>query len=601
MEMDYEVQPRKVAAEWSRKDYVNKLPIKLPGGKLAQQEEEELSADENDEQVEKVETIVDEEQEDDVTMEEAEEQPVLTKKQLILTKKEELANLASFLQEDPETNIGKLRNFREIYKTDNATVQKLTLLAQLAVYKDIIPGYRIRTLTEKETAIQVTKDVKKLRQYEQALLHNYGLYLKDLNTLLSKRNTEIDASMAVVATRCLCELLTTHPHFNFRLELMVSIVARMSTLQWDEMAELSYKAIVSLLEQDETGRTSLDAVKMMTRMIKSKGFAVNEKVIDIFLHLRLMEEMAPISSSSDNDSSNSKKRKAKDKPFMTKKARKAMKETKEVEKEFQEAEAIVSKEEKDKTHTETLKLVFAFYFRILKKQSSSPLLPGVLHGLARFAHLINVDFFNDLLNALRDVMNQLEDSSLSTRGGAGTRKRLLCITTAFELLSGQGEALNYDLKDFYKEIYLILFKATYRTRLEDGWSGETTAANGADSEAELLLRGLEMMFLRKRQIPIDRLAAFVKRFSLVALNMPNKTVSRCLTLVQRLLQRNPRLDALIQSEDRAATGIYMPLLQDPELCNPFGTSLYELFLYQNHYDPSIRALAQTIQQQPSTN
>lgn len=133
-------------------------------------------------------------------------------------------------------------------------------------------------------------------------------------------------------------------------------------------------------------------------------------------------------------------------------------------------------------------------------------------------------------------MNQLEDTSLSTRGGAGTRKRLLCITTAFELLSGQGEALNYDLKDFYKEIYQILFKATYRTRLEDDWTETTTTTDGADSEAELLLRGLEMMFLRKRQIPIDRLAAFVKRFALVALNMPNKTVSRCLILVQRLLQ-----------------------------------------------------------------
>lgn len=114
------------------------------------------------------------------------------------------------------------------------------------------------------------------------------------------------------------------------------------------MAELSYKAIINLLENDESGRTSLDAVKMVTRMIKSKGFAVHEKVVDIFLHLRLMDEMAPISSSSQDDS-NSKKRKAKDKPFMTKKARKAMKETKEIEKEFQEAEAVVSKEEKDKT------------------------------------------------------------------------------------------------------------------------------------------------------------------------------------------------------------------------------------------------------------
>jgi nucleolar complex protein 3 len=46
------------------------------------------------------------------------------------------------------------------------------------------------------------------------------------------------------------------------------------------------------------------------------------------------------------------------------------------------------------------------------------------------------------------------------------------------------------------------------------------------------------------------------------------------------LQREPRLDALIQSEDKAGNGVYLPTLDDPELCNPFATSIYELFLYQ---------------------
>lgn len=104
-EMDYEMQPRRVAAEWSRKDYVNKLPIKLPGGKLAQQDEEEegSSGDDEEEKVAAPQPVA-----TDDTMEsedDAEEKPVLTKKQLILTKKEELANLASALQEDPEQNV----------------------------------------------------------------------------------------------------------------------------------------------------------------------------------------------------------------------------------------------------------------------------------------------------------------------------------------------------------------------------------------------------------------------------------------------------------------------------------------------------------------
>ncbi|KAI9309156.1 nucleolar complex-associated protein-domain-containing protein [Cunninghamella echinulata] len=624
-EMDYEMKPRKVANEWSKKDYVNKLPIKLASGKIAEQEhieeEEESdveSIDEEQEEYEKMNQKGDNDSEsskfayseDESTMDESK----LTKKQLIILKKEELASLATSIQEDPEENIGRLKGFRDMYKTDNATVRKLALLAQLAVYKDIIPGYRIRLSTEKEESVLVSKDIRKLRQYEKTLLHNYEAYLKDLNALLSKRNTEIDKSMAIVATKCLCELLTSKPHFNFRLEIMVSIVARMSTYKWDEMAELSYNAIINILEGDESGRISLDAVIMITRMIKSKHYTVNEKVVTLFLHLRLKDEMAPISNSNNKeDNPLQRKRKAKDKPFLNKKAKKALKETKEIEKEFQEAEAIVSKEEKDKHHTETLKLLFAFYFRVLKQYTTSPLLPNVLEGLARFSHLINVDFFNDLLNALRNVMQQLNNTTndFTAYATTNTRKCLLCIITAFQLLSGQGEAVNYDLKDFYKEIYQILLQATFHTRLEDDWVLSTNNNNNSneqqtitvssESESELILRGLEMMFLRKRQIPIDRLAAFVKRFSLVALNMPTKTVSNCLNLVQRLINKDHRLDALIQSEDRASTGLYMPLLQDPELSNPFGTSLYELFLYQNHYDPTIRALAQTLQQQPSTN
>lgn len=77
-------------------------------------------------------------------------------------------------------------------------------------------------------------------------------------------------------------------------------------------------------------------------------------------------------------------------------------------------------------HTETLNIVFLIYFRILKKAQKSVLLPAVLEGLAKydthahtqrhrnenailtvmslpvsFAHLINLEFFDDLLNVLQ--------------------------------------------------------------------------------------------------------------------------------------------------------------------------------------------------------
>ncbi|CAO0803767.1 unnamed protein product [Mucor circinelloides] len=530
-EMDYEMKPRKVASEWTRKDYHTKLPIKLASGKIHQLDENQDSEDEVEEEEEETPTAAaipaaEEEQEE----EKQEEQPKLSKKEYLIKKKEELALIAGNLQGDPEEYVSQLKTLRTIYRDDNVTVKKLALLTQLAVYKDIIPGYRIRPLTALEEETQVSREVKKMREYEKALLSNYEMYLKDLNVLLSKKKTEEDASLAFVATRCLCELLIAKTHFNFRLEIMVAVVTRMSTIKWNEAAQLCSEALVTVFENDESGRSSLDAVKMIIRMVKSKGFAINENAINVFLHLRLKDEMAHNYAKDNNEEQVGKKRKNNNKPFLTKKARKTLKETREIEKEFQEAEAVVSKEEKEKNHTETLKLIFTFYFRILKKQTSSPLLPAVLEGLSRFAHLISVDFFDDLLNALKEVMHSFEDSNDISRTSSGTRKRLLCIITAFQLLSGQGEAFNYDLKDFYTEIYNILFKASYHTKIEDKPESQK------ETESEMLIKGLELMFLKKRQIPVNRLAAFTKRFTLVALNMPNKTVLQCLALVDRLVQ-----------------------------------------------------------------
>ncbi len=63
-------------------------------------------------------------------------------------------------------------------------VCRLALLSAAAVYKDILPGYKIRLPTEKELAMPVSKEVKVLRDYESALLKGYQTYLKHLLKVL---------------------------------------------------------------------------------------------------------------------------------------------------------------------------------------------------------------------------------------------------------------------------------------------------------------------------------------------------------------------------------------------------------------------------------
>lgn len=57
-------------------------------------------------------------------------------------------------------------------------IRALALLSQLAVFKDIVPGYRIRALTEHEKAEKVSQMVQKTRDWEQGLVGVYQNYLK---------------------------------------------------------------------------------------------------------------------------------------------------------------------------------------------------------------------------------------------------------------------------------------------------------------------------------------------------------------------------------------------------------------------------------------
>lgn len=59
-------------------------------------------------------------------------------------------------------------------------IRKLSLLSQVAVFKDIIPGYRIRPLTDKEKAEKVSQLVQRTREFEQGLVGVYQGYLRVL-------------------------------------------------------------------------------------------------------------------------------------------------------------------------------------------------------------------------------------------------------------------------------------------------------------------------------------------------------------------------------------------------------------------------------------
>jgi len=110
--------------------------------------------------------------------------------------------------------------------------------------------------------------------------------------------------------------------------------------------------------------------------------------------------------------------------------------------------------------------------------------------------------------------------------------------------------------------------------------------------SDLLFRALHLAFAPRASVPPWRAAAFAKRLLTAALHWPGSVALRALEFIAKLVAREPRLEALLSTEDRTVDGVYRPDVEDPQLSNPFATSAYELHLLQTvHVDARVREAA----------
>ena len=625
LEQDYEQRPRKKRKEKEKENL--RLPVKTAEGRIERLPVPEPQQDDPENWLES--------EKDEAENALVPEEPSVPIRQQILDAKEELARLAILINEDPEEHADVFKALGSVASSRSPTIKKLALATQLSVYKDVIPGYRIRPITEENQTERVSKDVKKLRFFEQALVSSYQSYLKDL-AVCARRNrkdsTKVDAVMATVAISCACALLLAVPHFNFRGELLKIVIGKLSGKRIGPDFVKCRDTLVQFFRDDDDGARSLDAVGLLARMMKARNFQIHESVLNTFLHLRLLSEFSNKASQTSvdkvevNGAVGNKKIKAK-KEFRTKRHRKILKERKAVEKDFKEADAIVSHEQRDRMQAETLKIVFVTYFRILKARIPH-LMGAVLEGLARYAHLINQDFFGDLLEALKDLIRDAEEylkPSISVDEDEnddlvdakdqkdGTREALLCITTGFALLEGQDAArsastLNLDLTFFTSTLYKSLHTLSLNPDLELS-SKTLRLADPEDSEPQpleafrvnakttsaLLLRALASV-LTSKGVPPVRLAAFTKQVYTSSLHLPEKSTLATMGLTNNIVKTHGRkIGSLFDTEERRGDGIFDPWRGDLESSNPFASTIWEGELLRLHFSPGVRESARAVE------
>ena len=104
-----------------------------------------------------------------------------------------------------------------------------------------------------------------------------------------------------------------------------------------------------VFKADLTGEASLEIVRLLNRMVKERRFKIHPRVLSCLHQLRLRTELGVRASDSAADKAKDKPHsgtKKPEKPHLSKKAKKTLKEKKEIDKELREAEAEVDKAER---------------------------------------------------------------------------------------------------------------------------------------------------------------------------------------------------------------------------------------------------------------
>ena len=388
------------------------------------------------------------------------------------------------------SKVQKLLDLSRTHKNGNDEyIASLGVMSLLAIFKDIIPSYRIRQQTELERESKISKETKALWDYERALLTHYQQYLQVLEKAWSKGQSDsMPSRLAITAMFSLCELLKSAYHFNFRSNILTIVVRQMNNRQCDQVSNACCQAVEHVFEKDTQGEVAMETARLVAKVVKEYRGALRPGVVRCFVKLPLRVHVDEAQAAKLAAAANKKKRKND-------------RELADIESELKEGSGTVDKIVLARCQSETLQSVIITYFRILKStdaKSRHELLPAALEGLAKFSHLINIDTVVDLLGVLKELLQQVDSFPLEAS--------LNCVLTAFQTLEGPGREMQIDQKEYITPLYSQLARVGKEENNR--------------KISKILLQCLTAAFIKRREYSMVRVAAFLKQMFTVAMHSP---------------------------------------------------------------------------------
>jgi Nucleolar complex-associated protein len=283
--------------------------------------------------------------------------------------KARIAEICSDITADPERSLKKNRedvegnstfgmsDLLDLLFVEDGTIAELAMLSALIVFKDIVPGYRIRRQTDAEQGAQLKKETQRLRHFEHALLGAYQRYVSFIDSKVKlglgnpkktlKDIHSSDTRLGLSALRCQCELLRWLPHFNLRSLILQSVVTR-AAQPTEEITSICCSTLQYLFQHDLEGEPTLDAIKLIAKLLAALKYEVP---------VGLLKSLQSVKLSVHADDAKGIRRKVKQEK------RKRKRQADEVEAGMMEATAVADKSLVKRFQADSLHEICLIYFR----------------------------------------------------------------------------------------------------------------------------------------------------------------------------------------------------------------------------------------------
>eukprot|EP00656_Telonema_subtile_P009735 TRINITY_DN1459_c0_g1_i9.p1 TRINITY_DN1459_c0_g1~~TRINITY_DN1459_c0_g1_i9.p1 ORF type:complete len:803 (-),score=187.75 TRINITY_DN1459_c0_g1_i9:417-2825(-) len=494
-----------------------------------------------------------------------------------------LAEAAELILSEPEEHLKMLQDVLEVCSDFDGTVKQYAFATLCAVIVDIIPGYSVKDKSQREDPQRgLSKEVAERDMYEQGLLQCYTKYIQCLKSCAKGRST-----VSQKAIKCLCILLEKTQHFNNWATLVKVLVPRMCSVH-DAVRSPVCEAVRAVFKADYAGDRSILIVRELARIAKAQPSALRPEMVATILALPLNTKMI------DTDLEQYEKKQEDRKRKRTKKNKRAqIAAERELQRDLKHTAAEADATQKRKTQTETLRNVFTLYFRILKNSPEGDVLPAVLAGVAKYAHLISIEFINDLMVCLEACM---VDTNIGVAG------RLSACLSVLRFVQTQGAVFNTDLKDVHTHLFGLMrdigsmLHSTPLTRDDDDDEDDVSTGIPTDvKDAQVsAIDSLQLLLFNRAQMTESRAAGFIKLLFAEANQCTDSGLGLSMIAVAAgLLERFSRTTQMLES-DSSALGSYRADVDDPEYCNALASKVWELELLTHHFHPLVAAKANSI-------